>query len=48
MQNGSYHKALVMSGYMIGSAIVALAIASLPALAGAILTTLNIVPAHLM
>ena len=24
MQNGSYHKALVMSGYMIGSAIVAL------------------------
>ena len=38
MQNGSYHKALVMSGYMIGSAIVALSIASLPALAGAILS----------
>jgi hypothetical protein len=48
MQNRSYHRALVMSGYMIGSAIVALSIASLPALAGAILSTLNIVPAHLM
>jgi len=48
MRGDGYHRALAMSGYMIGSAIVALSIASLPALAGSILSTLNIVPAHLM
>jgi hypothetical protein len=48
MRSDTYHRALAVSGYMIGSAIVALSIASLPALAGTILSTLNIVPAHLM
>jgi hypothetical protein len=48
MRSDPYQRVLTTSGYMIGSAIVALLIASLPALAGAILNTLNIVPAHLI
>ncbi len=48
MHSEAYHRLLTASGYMIGSAIVALAIASLPTLAATILSTLDIVPAHLM
>jgi hypothetical protein len=48
MRSDPYQRALATSGYIIGSAIVALVIASLPALAATILSTLNIVPAHLI
>jgi hypothetical protein len=48
MHSEAYHRMLTASGYMIGSAIVALAIASLPTLAAAVLSGLDIVPAHLM
>ena len=48
MQNEAYHRVLIMSGYMIGSAIVVLSMASLPTLAGTLLTTLGILPTHLM
>jgi hypothetical protein len=46
MPSGAYFRVLSAGGYMIGSAIIALAIAYLPVLAGAILSTLNILPAH--
>jgi|GEM_PF-4678134 len=48
MRDEAYHRALTASGYMIASAIVALSIAYLSAMAGTILTTLDILPAHLM
>ena len=48
MHSEAYHRFLTTSGYMIVSAIVVLSIASLPTLAGTILSTLDIVPAHLM
>lgn len=48
MRSEAGHRVLVASGYMIVSAIVVLSIAYLPVLAGTILTTLNIVPTHLM
>ena len=48
MGSDARHRVLVASGYMFVSAIVVLSIAYLPILAGSILTTLNIVPTHLM
>jgi hypothetical protein len=48
MRSAAYRRVLSASGYMIVSAIVVLSIAYLPTLAGTLLSTLNIVPAHLM
>lgn len=48
MHGDTYHRFLTASGYMIISAIVVLSMASLPTLAGTLLTTLGILPTHLM
>jgi len=48
MRSDAGHRVLTASGYMIVSAIIVLSIAYLPTLASTILTTLNIVPTHLM
>jgi hypothetical protein len=48
MRSETCHRLLTASGYMIISAIVVLSIAYLPVLAGSILTTLDILPTHLM
>ncbi len=48
MHSEAYHRVLTASGYMIVSAIVVLSMAYLPTLAGTLLTTLDILPTHLM
>jgi hypothetical protein len=48
MHSEAYHRVLIASGYMIVSAIVVLAMAYLPTLAGTLLTGLEILPTHLM
>ena len=48
MHSEAYHRVLTTSGYMIVSAIVVLAMAYLPTLAGTLLATLDILPTHLM
>jgi hypothetical protein len=48
MHGDAYHRVLTASGYMIVSAIVVLSMAYLPTLAGTLLTTLDILPTHLM
>ena len=48
VRNETYHRLLSASGYMILSAIVVMSIAYLPIMANTILSTLNIVPNHLM
>ncbi len=48
MHSEAYHRFLTASGYMIISAIVVLSMAYLPTLAGTLLTTLDILPTHLM
>lgn len=48
MRSETCHRLLNATGYMIVSAIVVLSIAYLPVMANTILSTLNIVPAHLM
>ena len=48
MRSETYHRLLTASGYMILSAIVVMSIAYLPIMANMILSTLNIVPNHLI
>jgi len=48
MHSEAYHRFLTASSYMILSAIVVLSMAYLPTLAGTLLTTLDILPTHLM
>ena len=48
MHNAAYERVLAASGYMIASAIVVLSMAYLPTLAGTLLSTLDILPTHLM
>jgi hypothetical protein len=48
MHSQTYHRFVAASGYMILSAIVVLSMAYLPTLAGTLLTTLDILPTHLM
>jgi len=48
MRYEACHRVLTVSGYMIVSAIVVLSMAYLPTLAGTLLSTLDILPTHLM
>jgi hypothetical protein len=48
MRSEAYHRVVAASGYMIVSAIVVLSMAYLPTLAGTVLTSLDILPTHLM
>lgn len=48
MHSAAYHRVVTVSGYMIVSAIVVLSMAYLPTLAGTLLSTLDILPMHLM
>lgn len=48
MRHEASQRLLTISGYMIISAVVVLSMAYLPAMAGAVFRTLNILPAHLI
>jgi len=48
MQDQRSHEFLKIGFYVIGGALIGFALANLPALSGALLTALNILPAHVI